>query len=143
MSNPNGRVRLGILASPHAVRSDFGQPSVGDETGNGADAAISQTSSGSESAKVKTPKIRKRELIAFVAARSGRDKGEVRPVIEAMLDVMGEGLAAGRDMDLSPLGKVRMERVKEKSDGRVISVRVRQKDPPATKSKEPLADRSE
>lgn len=72
--------------------------------------------------------LRKRELIEAVVLRSGVKKRDAKPVIEAMLAELGENLAAGRDLTLPPLGKVKVAREKDTPNGRVIVVRVRQND---------------
>lgn len=72
--------------------------------------------------------LRKRELIEAVVLRSGVKKRDAKPVIEAMLAELGENLAAGRDLTLPPLGKVKVAREKDTPNGRVIVIRVRQND---------------
>ncbi|MWD28398.1 hypothetical protein E0K89_013015 [Aquicoccus sp. SCR17] len=92
-----------------------------------SDDATAEGFAGKDPAEVSL-KLRKRDLIAATAARTGRRKGEVRPVVEAMLAAMGEALAEGRDLELQPMGKFKVQHVKPLAKGRVISGRLRQKD---------------
>ena len=73
------------------------------------------------------PVLRKKELIERVVARSGIKKKDAKPVIEAMLSVLGEALASGEDLNLQPLGKVMVKRVKELANAKVMVTRIRQR----------------
>lgn len=94
---------------------------------------------------VSEPDLKKRELIDLVVARSGIKKKDAKPVVEAMLAVLGETIAAGRELNLQPLGKLRINRVVEKGNGRVIICKLRQSlsastGPATAPAKEPLAE---
>jgi hypothetical protein len=71
--------------------------------------------------------LRKKELLELVAARSGRKKKDVKPVVEAMLAVLGDALAAQRALDVQPLGRMKVQRGKELADGRALVLKLRQK----------------
>ncbi len=75
---------------------------------------------------VSTPELRKKELIDTVVERSGIKKKDAKPVIEAMLAVLGETVAGGRELNLQPLGKLKINRTEEKANARVIACRLRQ-----------------
>ncbi|MDK3019710.1 HU family DNA-binding protein [Pseudodonghicola flavimaris] len=72
------------------------------------------------------PDLTKRQLIEQVVARSGAKPREVKPLVEAMLAVLGEAVAEGRGLTLEPLGKLRITRQVDKSDRRVTIARLRQ-----------------
>lgn len=72
--------------------------------------------------------LRKRELLDEVVERSGIKKRYAKPVVEAMLAVLGEAAAIERDMNLQPFGKVRIARTKDIDQGRVVVMRLRQND---------------
>ena len=72
------------------------------------------------------PDLKRQELLALVVKRSDIKKKFAKPVLEAMLAVMGEALAEGRELNLAPMGKVKINRVRELGNGRVIIARVRQ-----------------
>ncbi|MCX7565257.1 HU family DNA-binding protein [Sulfitobacter sp. F26169L] len=71
--------------------------------------------------------LRKKELFDLVVERSGMKKKDVKPVVEAMLAVLGDALAEQREMNLQPLGKMKVQRGKELADGRALVLKLRQK----------------
>jgi len=73
-----------------------------------------------------SPELKKQELLDKVVTRSGTRKKFAKPVLEAMLEVLGETLAEGRELNLPPLGKVKLNRTKEGARARVIVAKVRQ-----------------
>ena len=70
--------------------------------------------------------MRKKELIDLVVERSGIKKKDAKPVVEAMLAVLGEASGSGRELNLQPLGKLRINRSVERSNGRIIVCKLRQ-----------------
>ncbi|WP_372572518.1 HU family DNA-binding protein [Ruegeria jejuensis] len=85
------------------------------------------------------PELRKKELIDQVVARSGVKKKDAKPVVEALLAILGETVAEGRELNLQPFGKLKINRSEEKANGRVVICRLRQPAAAAGKEKEPLA----
>lgn len=75
---------------------------------------------------VAKPELRKQEMIDLVVARSGMKKKDAKPVVEAALAVLGEALSEGRELNLRPMGKLKISRREEKANGTVIICRVRQ-----------------
>ncbi|WP_273249078.1 HU family DNA-binding protein [Sediminimonas qiaohouensis] len=73
-----------------------------------------------------SPDMKKKELIDTIVERSGIKKKDAKPVVEAMLAVLGEQIAAGRELNLMPFGKLRINRVKQMSNGRVVVCKLRQ-----------------
>lgn len=71
--------------------------------------------------------LRKKELIERVVARSGVKKKDAKPTIEAMLAVLGEALSKGEELNLHPLGKMKVTRVIEKPNAKVMVTKVRRK----------------
>lgn len=72
------------------------------------------------------PMLRKKELIDTVVERSGRKKKDVKPVVEAMLAVLGEALEDHRELNLQPLGKLKVRREKVMPNGRMLTAKIRQ-----------------
>lgn len=70
--------------------------------------------------------MRKKELIDLVVEQSGIKKKDAKPVVEAMLAVLGEAVGNGRELNLQPLGKLRINRSVERSNGRIIICKLRQ-----------------
>ena len=72
------------------------------------------------------PELKKKELIDLVVEKSAIAKKDAKPVIEAMLAVLGETIAKGREMNLQPLGKVKYNRIKESENARIVILKLRQ-----------------
>lgn len=89
------------------------------------------------------PEMKKKELIDAVVKRSGIKKKDAKPVVEAMLAVLGEQLGDGRELNLQPLGKVKINRIKHLANGRVVMCKLRQSAPSDSPAKDPLADAAE
>lgn len=70
--------------------------------------------------------LKKRELIEEVVKRSGVRKKFAKPVIEAMIDVLGEAIAEGREVNLQPFGKIKQQRTKDTANARITVARIRQ-----------------
>ncbi|WP_424986163.1 HU family DNA-binding protein [Microbulbifer sp. S227A] len=70
--------------------------------------------------------MKKKELVDLVVSRSGIKKKDAKPVVEAMLAVLGESIAEGRELNLQPFGKLRINRKVEKDNGRVTVCKLRQ-----------------
>lgn len=86
---------------------------------------------------VSDPDMKKKELIDLVVARSGIKKKDAKPVVEAVLAVLGETISDGRELNLQPFGKLRINRVLEKSNGRIIVCKLRQSLPLKTSPTSP------
>ncbi|WP_299844308.1 HU family DNA-binding protein [uncultured Roseovarius sp.] len=76
--------------------------------------------------------LKKRELIDLVVAKSDIKKKYAKPVVEALLEVLGETLAKGRELNLQPLGKLKYNRTKETTSARIIVAKIRQSKPTKT-----------
>ncbi|MFV8557533.1 HU family DNA-binding protein [Sulfitobacter sp. SBS6] len=72
------------------------------------------------------PVMRKKELIDTVVERSGVKKRDAKPVVDAMLAVLGEALSDSRELNLPPFGKLKVINEKELKNGKMIRVKVRQ-----------------
>ena len=73
--------------------------------------------------------MKKQELLDKVLLRADVRKKIARPVVDAVLEVLGEALAEGRGMNLPPLGRIKFNRVKDLPDARVIVAKIRQAKP--------------
>lgn len=71
--------------------------------------------------------LRNKELAERVAERTGMSKAQVKPIIAATLTVIGDVLAENRGLILPPLGRVKLQRAKGLADGRVMTLKLRQK----------------
>lgn len=75
---------------------------------------------------VAAPMMRKKELIDTVVARSGIKKRDAKPVIEAMLTVLGSAISEGRDLNLHPMGKLKVNRTKTGKGSKIMICKLRQ-----------------
>ncbi len=87
--------------------------------------------------------LRKKELIDSVVARSGIKKKDAKPAIEAMLAILGETIAEGRELQLPPMGKLKINRTKQLAKARVVVCKLRQSNNSQTPSSDPVADAAE
>jgi nucleoid DNA-binding protein len=78
---------------------------------------------------VSGPVMRKKELVDLVVERSGIKKKDAKPVVEATLAVLGEALADARELNLQPMGKIKVRREKIMPNGRVLVTKIRQSTP--------------
>ena len=70
--------------------------------------------------------MRKLELLDAVINKSGIKKKDARPVVEAMLEVLGSALQDGRSLNLQPMGKFIVKHEKKLANGKVLTTRIRQ-----------------
>lgn len=80
--------------------------------------------------------MRKKDLLNRVAERAAVKRPEAKAAMEATLDVLGEAIAAGEDINLPGLGRIKVTRHKDAPNATVYFTRIRQPLPAA----EPLAD---
>lgn len=75
-------------------------------------------------AVVAPSELKKKELLDVVVERSGVRKKFAKPVVEAMIDVLGEALAEGREINLQPFGKLKQQRTKDTSNAQIIVAKI-------------------
>ena len=86
------------------------------------------------------PEMKKKELVEKIVKRAGVKKKDAKPVVEAMLAVLGEALGEGRELVLQPLGRIKVTKVKDTGTGRVMICRLRQGGGDGKGDKEALAE---
>jgi DNA-binding protein HU-alpha len=72
------------------------------------------------------PMLKKKELLDAVVERSGVRMKFAKPTVEAMMAVLGEAIAEGRDLNLPPMGKIKQQRTKDAANVRVTVAKIRQ-----------------
>ncbi len=87
--------------------------------------------------------MKKKELIELAVERSGVKKRDAKPAIEAALAILGEALAEGREVNMRPLGKIKVNRMKKGVNGQVINARIRQPEEGGKPDLDPLAQAAE
>jgi hypothetical protein len=86
------------------------------------------------------PEMKKRDLLDKVVKRSGVKKKDAKLVVEAMLAVLGEAMAEGRELVLQPMGRLKTTRIKDTGNGRILICKLRQGGGGGNADKESLAD---
>lgn len=66
------------------------------------------------------PMMKKPELLDAVVARTNLKKRDVKPAVEAALAVILETLRGGTDVNLPPLGKLRVVKSKDLDGGAAV-----------------------
>ena len=61
--------------------------------------------------------VRKVEFIDRIVEQTGLKKKDVKPAIEAALDLFAEALSNGKDLNLPPMGKLKVVKTKELDNG--------------------------
>ena len=70
--------------------------------------------------------MKKKDFIDRVVERSGVKKRDAKPAIEATMAELADLLAAGRDLNLPPMGKLKSVKSKEVGDGaQVLTLKLR------------------
>ena len=76
-------------------------------------------------------RLGKKELLERICAASGMKRRDARPAMEATLEALGEALGAGEELNLKPLGKVKIIRTKHHDNADVFTLRLRRNKPSA------------
>ena len=84
--------------------------------------------------------IKKPELIERVMAETGMKKKDVKPVVEAMLAVLGRALIGGEELTVPPLGKLMINRTKEVSNATIVNLKLRHPNAAKIRNDAPIAD---
>ncbi len=105
-----------------------------------AKATKTTKTSSSAAAKTATPKVsvvetskpdvaaglvKKPELVDRVIAETGLKKKDVKPIVEATLAVLAKTLAAGEELQVPPLGKVKINQSKDIDNAKIMKIKVR------------------
>ena len=69
--------------------------------------------------------LRRKELVERVAAATGLRNKDVKDVVAATLQVLGDALAADETLALPPFGKARVNRHRDMAGGEMLTVKLR------------------
>lgn len=61
--------------------------------------------------------VKKAEFIDAIVEKYGLKKRDVKPAAEAVIEMLGEVLSEGKDLNLPPVGKIKMINQKTLGDG--------------------------
>ncbi|MFO8128065.1 HU family DNA-binding protein [Yoonia sp.] len=82
---------------------------------------MQRTSTQTEPVTADEPRlIKKPELLEEVVARTGLKKRDVKPAVEAALAVLGDALREGAEVNMPPLGKLRVVKTKALDGGALV-----------------------
>lgn len=68
--------------------------------------------------------LRKKDFVDQTAERAGGKKADVKTTLDAALAVLAEALAAGKEVVLPPLGKIKVMREKDSGKAKVLVLRL-------------------
>lgn len=71
-------------------------------------------------AEVETAMMKKPELLDAIVTRTNLKKRDVKPAVEAALAVIADALREGTELNLPPLGKLRIVKSKDIGDGAAV-----------------------
>lgn len=71
------------------------------------------------------PVVKKKEMLARVAARAEMRPNQAKAVFDAVLEELGAALERGEKLRLPPLGNVKVNRQKELPDAKIVICKIR------------------
>jgi nucleoid DNA-binding protein len=98
-------------------------------------AAAKPVAAAAPSTPVKGGTLRKKDLIDRVVQVSGAKKKDTRQIVEAVLTVLGDALAAGEMLALPPFGRARVNKQRDLDSGEMLTVKLRRAGPAKPGSK--------
>jgi len=104
--------------------------------GGGAEAPAKARAKRAQAQEGAATDLRMKDLLDRVVERTQAKKTDAKPVVEAVLALLGETVAEGRGFNLAPLGKLSINRTAEKGPNRVVVAKLRQKLTPGTQDTE-------
>ena len=79
-----------------------------------------QEKAASKTVEATVATLKKPDLLDQVVARTNLKKRDVKPAVEAALALMGDALRDGVELNLPPLGKVRVVKSKDLDGGATV-----------------------
>ena len=121
---PSGEARAGLpvsTATATAIDTAIDTVSTAAADDSVAQGGGQKTAPGADA----QPVLRKKELFERVVTVSGAKKRDVKSIVEATLQVLGDALASGEALALPPLGRAKVNRHKDLATGEMLVVRLR------------------
>ncbi|QCO58029.1 DNA-binding protein (plasmid) [Pseudorhodobacter turbinis] len=69
--------------------------------------------------------LKKQELVERIVKATGVKKKDVKLILEASLGVLGDALSAGEELNVPPLGKMKVNRQKAEGGTEVLILKLR------------------
>lgn len=70
-------------------------------------------------------KVRRKEMVARIAASSGLKPNVIKTVLDSVLKEIGDALSNGESLDLPPLGKLSVNRSKHVKNAEILICKLR------------------
>ena len=111
-------------ATPEGQRAK-GQKTGAAMEGAGASLAALGVGAGHPADGQTPPAMKKQRFVERIAGSTGVKKKDAKAVIEATLALMGEALSSGAELNLPPLGKLKVTRAREDGAAGVLVLKLR------------------
>lgn len=109
-----------------------------------AQASAAEADAGASEAVVdETPIVKRKEFLERVSQSSGLRKNQIKPAFDAILRELGEALAAGEKLNLPPLGKLSVNRIREAENATIVVTKLRRSKTMLAKSDAPSTSESD
>lgn len=69
--------------------------------------------------------LKKQELVERIVKASGAKKKDVKLIMEAAMGVLGDALSAGEELNLPPLGKMKVNRQRQEGNSEILILKLR------------------
>jgi DNA-binding protein HU-alpha len=86
---------------------------------------MTDQTANADSDSAQAPMLKKQALVDRVVTATGAKKKDVKLILEAALGVLGDALSAGEELNLPPLGKVKVNRQKTEGGAEVLILKLR------------------
>lgn len=90
-----------------------------------ATAAATATPTTPAKAAIASVKVRRKEMVARIAASSGLKPNAIKTVLDSVLKEIGDALSNGESLDLPPLGKLSVNRSKHVKNAEILICKLR------------------
>jgi DNA-binding protein HU-alpha len=113
------------IPAPSIKPADVVVPTMSIVDGGPAMSAPKAVDVASADAEGQAHLLKKQELVDRVVKASGAKKKDVKLIMEAALGVLGDALSAGEELNLPPLGKMKVNRQRDEGNAEVLILKLR------------------
>ena len=83
------------------------------------------TETAPQAASDRATPLKKQELVERIVKASGAKKKDVKLIMEAAMGVLGDALSAGEELNLPPLGKMKVNRQRQEGNSEILILKLR------------------
>jgi hypothetical protein len=87
--------------------------------------------------------VKKQELVSRILLASGAKKKDIKLILDSVLSVLGDALSNGEELNLPPLGKLKVNRTQENGKSEILILKLRRPGSGPDEDTQPLADDDE